>query len=48
MNRSQSSYRQGKTLLTEVYDDNLINKYASRNYVSKNQGVASKLMEANK
>jgi hypothetical protein len=49
MNRSQSSYRPGKTLLTEACEDNFINKYASRNYPPKNQvNVAFNDMDANK
>lgn len=48
MNRSQSSYRQAKTLISEECEDSLMNKYASRNYLNKNQMLASKLMDANK
>jgi len=48
MNRSQSSYRQAKTLLTEDCEDGLMNKYASRHFVNKNQVLASKHMDANK
>lgn len=41
MNRSQSSYRQCKTLITEEDNDNLISKHASKNYASRNPNVAS-------
>jgi hypothetical protein len=49
MNRSQSSYRQCKTLITEDDNENLISKYASKNYNSRNPNAASNsFIETNK
>lgn len=41
MNRSQSSYRQCKTLITEDDHDNLVSKYASKNYATRLPNAAS-------
>ena len=48
MNRSQSSYRQAKTLPSEAYEDRLMNKYPLLHYMNKNQLINSKFIDADK
>lgn len=49
MNRSQSSYRQCKTLLNEDDSDTWANKYANRHNNSRNNlNIASSFIDANK
>ncbi len=49
MNRSQSSYRQIKTLITEEDQDQMLGKYASKNYATRNPNLASNsFIETNK
>jgi hypothetical protein len=49
MNRSQSSYRQCKTLITEEDSDNLVSKYANKHYPSRNPNAGSNsFIETNK
>ena len=45
MNRSQSSYRQAKTLPSEAYEDRLMNKYPLLHYMNKNQLINSKFID---
>jgi uncharacterized protein YegL len=49
MNRSQSSYRQCKTLLNEDDSDTWANKYANRHNNSRNNlNIANSFIDANK
>jgi hypothetical protein len=49
MNRSQSSYRQCKTLITEEETENWMNKYASRHQPPKHTtNIISSFIDPNK
>jgi hypothetical protein len=48
MNRSQSSYRQCKTLIAEEDNDNIASKYVGKHFPARNPNTSNSFIETNK